>query len=130
MSRYLLLRLLITPFVLAGLITALTQYKLGRSSKRRFVIQSSLWVAVFIALALAEPAYEWLFANQLTQTEPLSLFDVVLFTALVFIFYIVNRTRVRVDGLEKRIEDLHKELSIQRSLGDSVAQPKSVSAKK
>lgn len=115
MSRYLLLLLLNIPFIAAGILTAVTQYKLGKSSKKRLFTQLIFWIAVFIALATAQPIYQWLFNNQLTQTEPLSLFDVVLFTGLVVTFYIANRTRSRVDSLERRLRDLHQELSIQSS---------------
>ena len=120
MSRYLLLLILTAPFVMAGLLSAVTQYKLKRSSKRRFVTQVVLWVVVFTALASAEPIYQWLFDNKLTQTEPLSLFDVVLFAALVFTFYVANRNRLRIDILERRVQDLHKELSISHSVRNNL----------
>ena len=71
-----------------------------------------MWLAVVTALASAQPLYEWLFSHNLTETEPLSLFDVVLFTGLVVTFYIANRTRSKVEGLETRLRDLHQELSI------------------
>lgn len=112
MSRYLLLFLINLPFVLAAIVSAITQYKMGRSSKRRLATQLALWLALVAALALAQPIYEWLFTHQLTETEPLSLFDVVLFTGLVITFYIANRTRSKVEALEKRVRDLHQELSI------------------
>lgn len=115
MSRYLLLFLINLPFVIAAIISAVTQYKLGRSSRRRLIAQIILWTTVLCALALAQPIYEWLFANNLTQTEPLSLFDVVLFTGVVVTFYVANRTRAKVEALEKRVRDLHQELSIRLS---------------
>lgn len=61
---------------------------------------------------MAEPLYNWLFASGLTQTESLSLFDVVQITAIVIVYYMANRTRIRLEGLEKRVQDLHQEMSI------------------
>ena len=118
MSRYLLLFLLNLPFILMAILGAVTQYKLGRSTKQRTVIRISLWVVVAIGLSLAQPIYDWLFSHSLTQTEPLSLFDVVQITAIVIVFYIANRTRSKVDVLEKRVQDLHQELSIRLSTSD------------
>ena len=118
MSRYLLLFLLNLPFALAGILGAVTQYKLGRTSRQRLVVQVVFWSLVIAALALAEPIYQWLFNNNLTQTEPLSLFDVVLFTGLVITFYLANRTRVHQEQLERRVRDLHQELSILLSKKD------------
>jgi len=115
MSRYLLLLLLNLPFILAAILSAVTHYKLGRSTRRRLVLQLAVWLAVLIGLALAEPIYTWLFTNELTATEPLSLFDVVQITAVVITFYIANRTRLKTQALERRLQDLHQELSIRLS---------------
>lgn len=115
MSRYLLLFLLTLPFILGAILSLITQYKLKKLSRRRFVIQTSLWVAVLAGIALAQPFYVWLFNNKLTDTEPLSLFDVVQITAIIIVFYIANRARIKADILERQIQDLHQEISIQLS---------------
>lgn len=112
MSRYLILLILNTPFVIAGLTNALVSYKLSRISLQRFCFQWALWLIVFAGLAAAQPIYEFLFSNNLTHTEPLSLFDVIQITGIVGIFFIANRTRAKVDVLERRVQDLHQELSI------------------
>lgn len=115
MSRYLLLFLLNLPFILAGSLSAITQYKLGRSSRQRLTAQLVLWTIVLVGLALAQPLYGWLFQNNLTVSEPLSLFDVVQITSIVVVFYIANRSRLKVEALEQRVQDLHQELSIKLS---------------
>jgi len=115
MSRYLLLFLLNLPFIIAAILSAITLYKLNRSSLRRVITQVTLWIFVLVGLALAEPIYTWLSSNKLTMTEPLSLFDVVQITAIVIVFYIANRTREKAQVLERRVNDLHQELSIQLS---------------
>ena len=115
MSRYLLLFLLNLPFILAGLLGALTQYKLGKASRRRVVVQFTLWLIILLGLIVAEPLYVWLYKNNFTDTQPLSLFDVIQITAIVMTFYIANRTRAQLELTEKRLNDLHQELSIKLS---------------
>jgi hypothetical protein len=115
MSRYLLLLLLNLPFILAGILSAITQYKLGRASKRRLITQVFIWLLLLIGLVIAEPLYNWLIARGFTQTESLSLFDVVQITAIVVLLYIANRTRLKLEILERRLQDLHQELSIRLS---------------
>ncbi len=115
MSRYLLLFLLNTPFILAALLNSTVSYKMRKISKRRYVFYLSFWSALLAGLALASPIYNFLFTRELTQTEPLSLFDVVQITAIVAVMYIAAKTRSRVDSLERRVNDLHQELSIQLS---------------
>ncbi len=112
MSRYFLLFLLNLPFILAGLLSAVTRYKLGHSTRRRMIVLMLLWLMILIGLALAEPLYSWLFTNNLTVSEPLSVFDVIQITAIVIVFYIANRSMAKVSTLEKRVQDLHQELSI------------------
>lgn len=115
MSRYLLLLVLTSPFILAAVISAITQYKLGKRSSRRLIVQLFLWAIVLVGIIFAEPLYTWLFQNNLTETEPLSLFDVVQITAIVVLLFIVNQAASRLDTLERRVNDLHQELSIRLS---------------
>lgn len=121
MSRYLILVLLTAPFIIASLLNALVSFKLSRISRRRFLFQTVWWLLVLIGISCAKPAYEFLFSNDLTQTEPLSLFDVIQITAIVALIFTANRTRSKVDNLEKRVQDLHQELSIR--LADTDTQP-------
>lgn len=115
MSRYLLLFLLNLPFILMAVLSQITLYKLGRSSKRRLYVQLSIWALITIGLLCAAPLYSWLLSQGLTDTDSLSLFDVVQITAIVMLFYLANRSRTKLDALEKRVQDLHQELSIRLS---------------
>jgi len=112
MSRYLLLFLLNLPFIIAGLLNSLVTFKMKKISKTRFFLQTSLWIIILVGLAAAKPLYEWLFSNNLTVSEPLSVFDVIQITAIVIVFYIANRSMAKVSALEKRVQDLHQEISI------------------
>jgi hypothetical protein len=123
MSRYLILLLLNTPFIIAGLVNALVSYKLSKISKRRFMFQFVVCLVVFIGLASAKPIYEFLFSNNLTHTEPLSLFDVIQITGIIAIIFVAQRTRAKLETLERRVQDLHQELSIKLS-EESQAPPK------
>ena len=118
MSRYFLLLLLNAPFILAGILSAFTQYKLQHASKGRMAFQVAFWMILFICLASAQTIYETLFTRGLTQTESLSLFDVVQITLIIILLYVVNRMRLKIEFIDKRLRDLHQELSIKLSVGD------------
>ena len=79
---------------------------------RRLIFKVSFWVIVLLGLLFTESIYTFLYDQGLTQTEPLSLFDVLQITAIIYVFFLVNRLYVKVDVLEKRVQDLHQELSI------------------
>ena len=56
--------------------------------------------------------YDFLSTSNLTQTEPLSLFDVIQITAVITVLFIANRSRIKIESLERRVNDLHQEISI------------------
>ncbi len=115
MSRYLLLLLLNLPFVLLAVTGIITRYKMKRITRRRASMQLLAWLILLCGLVAAEPVYHWLFANNYTDTDSLSLFDVVQITAIVFLLYLTNSLSSRLDKTEKRLNDLHQELSIRLS---------------
>lgn len=119
MSRYLILVILNTPLIVAAMTNTLVGYKLGRMSGRRFFIGLSFWSLILASLVFIKPIYSFLFSNHLTQTEPLSLFDVMQITGIVFTLFIANKAYGKVDLLERRVQDLHQELSIRLSEGKS-----------
>ncbi|MCA9343219.1 hypothetical protein KC950_04380 [Candidatus Saccharibacteria bacterium] len=112
MSRYLILVLLNLPLIITAIVGAFVSYKLNNTSKRRLIIKTIFWVVILLCLVFAQNIYTYLYNEGLTQTEPLSLFDVLQITGIIYIFYVVNRLFVKVDVLEKRVQDLHQELSI------------------
>lgn len=112
MSRYIILVILNLPLVGAAILNTVVAYKLHRTTIRRFWIRISLWLFITLGLVFAEPVYNFLFSNKLTQTEPLSLFDVIQITGITFTLLIANRALSKVDTLEHRVQDLHQELSI------------------
>jgi len=114
-SRYFLLFLFTAPFIVAGFINLVAQYKLGHIRKGRFVTWTIIWIFTLAGLFFAEPIYDWLFTSGLTQSDSLSLFDVVQITVIIILFYIVNRLRSRLEIVERRQKDLHHELSIRLS---------------
>lgn len=104
-----------TPLILAAILNAVVSYNLKHLSLRRLVLKIGFWITVFIGLLFAESIYNFLYTGGLTQTEPLSLFDVMQITGVIFVFFLVNRLYVKVDVLERRVHDLHQELSIRIS---------------
>lgn len=117
-SRYLLLLIFTLPFIIAATVSLLTQYKLHKITRTRFVVWAVIWIIILLGLIFAEPIYDWLFLNNLTVSESLSLFDVVQITGIVMLFYIVNRLRQKTEVIERRLKDLHQEISIKLSTED------------
>lgn len=115
MSRYLLLFLLNVPFICAGIFNAVVSYKLKKLSRNKFTFQIILWLCLLVGLLLTQTFYNYLFSHKLTVSEPLSIFDVILTTGLIIVLFVSMRTQQRLDTVERRLHDLHQELSIKLS---------------
>lgn len=125
MSRYLLLVLFNIPIILLACTGIITRYKMRKITKKRATGQVVMWLTLLVALALASPVYSFLFDRNLTDTESLSLFDVVQLTLIVFLLYTVNKLTIKHDKNEQRLDSLHKQLSITLSKIDTEPKKKS-----
>jgi hypothetical protein len=116
--RYALLVLLNLPIILLAVTNLLTQYKLGKISVSRFRHQFVLWVFILIVLIASFPVYNHLTGKPPLDSSQLSLFDILEATAIVYLIYIINNHRRKLEQNERLIRDLHQELSIKLSEKD------------
>lgn len=99
-----------------GLLSSITQYKMKHITLKKFIAHMFFWFLVIFALITAEPIYNLLYSSGLTNTESLSLFDVIQITAIIILFYGLNRARIKINKIERKFEDIHSEISISMSL--------------
>ena len=113
--RYLILVLLNVPIILAALINIITQYKLRKVSVTRFRHQLIIWMVIMVVLIGSFPLYNISIGHPPLDSSELSLFDILQTTTIILLFYIANNHRQRIDQNERRLRDLHQELSIRLS---------------
>lgn len=119
MSRYLLLVLFCLPLIIAGLAGALVDFKTKVLSRNRFILNTVFWLIVLGGLISARFIYLWLYTHHHTTTSSMSLFDVIEFTAIIYLLYGLSRARARQMVAERRLRDMHRELSIRLSDGEN-----------
>lgn len=112
MSRYVLLIILNAPVLLLGIVGALTNYKTSRISRRRCYWQVIFWVLVGVGLVFVEPAYNILIRHNLTNSTPMSLFDIVLLTGIIFCLLLIKSTNEKLAILTKKFSRMHENLVI------------------
>lgn len=112
MDKYTILIILNTPFVIFGLIKAFEMYKRELVGRIGLLFRVLFWGFIFAGLVFAESLYNFLFSNNLTDTTPLSLADVMLVTGIMFSLFLCIRLYAKIDILERRFSELHEELSI------------------
>lgn len=113
--RYLVLILLNVPIILLALVNIVTQYKLNKVSQGHFRHQIIIWLGALVVVIGSFPLYNTLVGRAALDSHDLGLFDIIEVTAIIFLIYIVNNQRQRADQTEKRLRDLHQELSIRIS---------------
>lgn len=113
--RYTALVLLNIPIILLALINIVTQYKIKRISRNRFHHQLAVWIIILVVLVGSFPLYNILTGKPALDSSSLSSFDIVQTTVIIFLFYAMNNQRRKIDQTERRLRDLHQELSIKLS---------------
>jgi hypothetical protein len=113
--RYLLLIALNLPVILIALVNALTQYKLKKTTKRHFTHQLIMWFIITLVLCGSFPVYNLLTSRPIFQSDSFSTFDIAQTTAIIYLIYLINHQRQRIDQTEKTLRELHQEISIKLS---------------
>ena len=113
--RYIALIILNLPIVFFALLNIITQYKMYKMSQRRFIRQITLWAGILIVLVGSFPVYNIITQKPILDSTDLSFFDIAQTTAIVFLFYAANNQRRKIEQTERRLRDLHQELSIKLS---------------
>lgn len=117
--RYIILILLNLPIVFLAFLNIITQYKLKKITKQRFTRQLFMWLLISLVVIFAFPVYNLLAGKIIFSSTDLSLFDIAEITSIIFIFYIVNNQIRKLNASERRLRELHQELSIILSKMDS-----------
>lgn len=113
--RYVILVLLNLPVILLAFLNILTKYKMGKIIKRRYYRQLLLWTMILVVLISSYPVYNLLVSRPLLDSTDLSAFDIVQTTVLIGLFYIMNNQRQKTEETERRLRELHQEISIKLS---------------
>lgn len=113
--RYLVLVALNLPIIFLALLNIITQYKLGKVDRRRFLTQVMLWLVILTILVGSFPLYNYFIHRPILDSIALSSFDIIQTTVLVYLIYILVNQRRKIEQTERRMRDLHQELSIRLS---------------
>ena len=113
--RYIILIILNLPIIFLALANIITDYKLKKVSINRFRNQIVLWVFILVVVIGSFPVYNIATGRPPLDSSELSLFDIVQTTVIIFLLYVVNSQRQRIDQGEMMMKKLHRELSIRLS---------------
>mgnify|MGYP001018712338 CR=1 FL=1 len=110
--RYIILILLNLPIVFLAFLNIITQYKLKKMNNKKFIRQILIWLIISLVIIFAFPVYNLLTGKEMFSSNELSLFDIAEITSIILIFYLVNNQIRKLSTTERRLRELHQELSI------------------
>jgi len=116
MLRYLLLIVLNAPIILVGLASVLTSYKMHRITTAHFRGQFIFWLLALLAVVFGFPAYNAYMGFEIWQIQNVSLLNIVLSTAVIYLIYAATSMAKRLEQTERNFRQLHQALSIRLSL--------------
>ena len=112
MNKYVILIIFNLPFVIFGIASALSRYKESSLGRLSLLIRLVFWIIIGLGIVFAQQIYNYLVRNDLTNSQPLSLADVILVTGVDFCLFLTIRIYSRIDHLERRFSELQEQLSI------------------
>jgi hypothetical protein len=110
--RYIILLILNAPVLLLAFTNLLVQFKLKKITPKLFYQQLGVWFVISTVLVCSFPVYNSLTNKPLLDSASFTAFDIVQTTAIVYLLYVINDHRRKIERTEKTLRDLHQELSI------------------
>jgi hypothetical protein len=111
-SKYALLVIINIPILLIGIIGAVTNYKTSRISRQRCITQVTMWLLIGVLFVFIEPIYNSLIRHHLTESAPMSIFDMLLLTGIVFCLLLVKQANEKIMEMNKKLARLHENQAI------------------
>jgi len=111
-TKYNILIVLCLPILILFLIRIYDNYKRKKLSKRGVIILSLFWLVLLIGILFNRQLFNLLENNKLIDSTPLSLYDTVQITAIIFLIYAVFRQSFKIEELREKIAKLNQELAL------------------
>jgi hypothetical protein len=109
-NKYAVLIIVSLPLLLIAIVGSITNYKTNRITKRRCIIDVVFWLLIGILLIFIEPIYNTLIRHNLTNSAPMSIFDVILLTIILLCMILIKQINVKLSQLNKKVSRMHENI--------------------
>lgn len=111
-SRFLILILINLPIVLIGTVGAIVAYKTKQTSKKRCLVEVISWIIVGFGLVMVEPAYNLLVKNNLTTSDSMSIFDIILLTLVLICGLFLVKSNEKISSINNKLSRIHEHIAM------------------
>ncbi len=115
LTKYNILIILCLPILLLFIIRIYDNYKRSKISTRGLVILLIFWAILTLGILFNQQIFNYLDQSKLIQSTPLSLYDVLQITAIIFLIYLVFRQTFRIEDLQNKLSKLNQEIALKNA---------------
>jgi hypothetical protein len=112
LTKYNILIILCLPILLLFLIRIYDNYKRGKISTRGLFILLLFWLILTLGILFNQQIFDYLENSNLISSTPLSLYDVIQITSIIFLIYLVFRLTFRNEELQNKLSKLNQEIAL------------------
>lgn len=116
LTKYNILIILCLPILLLFIVRIYDNYKRSKVSTRGMIILLIFWSILTLGILFNQQIFNYLDQSKLIQSTPLSLYDVLQITAIIFLIYVVFRQAFRIEDLQNKLSKLNQEIAIKNSI--------------
>lgn len=112
LTKYNILIILCLPILLLFLLRIYDNYKRKKISVRGLIILLIFWSILTLGILVNQQIFNYLEQSNLISSTPLSLYDTLQITAIIFLIYVVFRQSYKIEDLQNKLSRLNQEIAL------------------
>ncbi len=115
LTKYNILIILCLPILLLFLLRIYDNYKRKKISTRGLIILLIFWSILTLGILFNQQIFNYLEQSNLISSTPLSLYDTLQITAIIFLIYVVFRQSYKIEDLQNKLSRLNQEIALRNT---------------
>ena len=87
-------------------------YKRKRISLRASILLGLFWMILLTGVLFNKLIFELILSSKLSDSTPLSLYDMIQIVAIIFLIYVAFRQSFKIEDLREKITKINEEIAL------------------
>jgi len=111
-NKYNVLIYLTAPVLILFLFRIIDNYKRRKIGSKSMIILLASWIVLTTGLIFNKYLFDVIRSSKLSDSTPLSLYDVIQISFIVFLIYITFRHTFKIEELKGKVTKLNQEIAL------------------
>jgi len=111
-TKYNLLIILSSPILMLFILRIYDNYKRKRISLRASILLGLFWMILLTGVLFNKLIFEIILRSKLSDSTPLSLYDMIQIVAIIFLIYVAFRQSFKIEDLREKITKINEEIAL------------------